>query len=210
MKSDLLSIIIAMLVSVVFSSCGNSTKNEGSTKKDDVTIGQYHIPSATENPSFYLSLVQSSQTDSSVVFVAKSLREADTIGMQIEILKHLPAGVTVEGLPDEENGFKMGAIKFSSIGKYSDQLVAAMAHMYKLPDTQGMTTATLAPLVFSSNNKAADLTKNGTYTFKLFLENQIGPEAEAFVVVDTYKRLFEFRAKDSTQYKPIVSAFQGE
>ncbi|MGO1243646.1 MAG: hypothetical protein ACTJHT_02160 [Sphingobacterium sp.] len=210
MKRDLVSAIIVLLSLGVLSSCGNSGKNEDGSSKHDVKIGQYHIPSASENPSFYLSLVKSRQTDSTVVFVAKSLREADTIGVQIEILKNMPAGITPDGMPDEDNGFTEGAIKFTSIGTNSDELVAAMAHVFKLPEEKGMTTATLAPLAFSSNKKDADLTKNGTYTFKLFFENQIGPEAEAFVVFDTYKRLFEFRAKDSTQYKPLVSAFQGQ
>lgn len=210
MKRNLLPALAMILTITALASCGNSGKNKDGSSKHDVVISQYHIPSASENPSFFLSLVKRTQTDSSVVFIAKSLREADTIGMQIEVLKHVPAGITIDGLPDEEKGFRQGAIKFTSLGPISDKLVAAMAHIYKLPEESGMTKATLDPLVFSSNKKDADLTKNGTYSFKVFLENQIGPEAEAFVVIDTYKRSFEFRAKDSTQYRPIVSAFQGE
>jgi len=210
MKRNILQTVLLTLLSTLLFSCRNSGKNENNSSKNDVSIGQYYIPSAAEIPSFYLSLVQRTQTDSSVIFIAKSLQDVDTIGMQIEILKQIPAGITPEGVADEDNGFKQGAIKFTSLGGVSDHLVSAMSDLYKLPVGGGMTSIPLEPLVFSSNEKDVDLTKNGTYTFKVFLENQIGPEAEAFVVVDTYKRLFEFRAKDSTQYKTIVSAFKGE
>src|SRR5690606_6783377 len=97
-----------------------------------------------------------------------------------------------------------------SIGAESDRFVQAVADLYKQPVEGGMTSSTLLPLVFSSNKKNVDLNSNQTYTFKLFFENELGDEAEAFAVLDLYKRLFELRAKDATHYKRVLAAFQGK
>ncbi|MFD1769054.1 hypothetical protein [Sphingobacterium suaedae] len=212
MKTTLFPAVIFIGLGGILCGCGNNSKTEDKSqqaKQLTQNIGQYIVNSDTENPSVYLSLVDSKETDSSMVYVAKSLRNRDTIGLQIEVVKNIPAGLYPDGNPNNEKGFTSGAIKFSSIGSESDNFIQALGGLYKHSVKGGMTEVTLLPLVFSSNKKNIDLKKNGTYTFKLFFNNSAGAEAEVFAVLDLYKRLFEFRAKDSTQYERILAAFQG-
>jgi hypothetical protein len=68
----------------------------------------------------------------------------------------------------------------------------------------------LLTTVFSSNKGEVDLTKNATYSFKLFFDNEQGEPAEVFVIVDTYRKSLEITEKDSTFRKQLLSAFEGK
>lgn len=204
--------ITVTVLSSVLIGCGNNQTSNQNTTEDAMlaNLGQYVAPSATENPAVFLSLVRSTETDSSVVYIAKSLHDQDTIGLQIEVNKDIQAGVYADGEVNEERGFSQGTIKFSTIGEESNRFVAALAAAYKQAAGKGMTSSTLQPHVFSSNKTVVDLTDNGTYSFKLSFENSLGEGAEVFATLDLFRRAFEFRAKDVEQHSLILSAFIGE
>ncbi len=158
---------------------------------------------------FFLNIVDTEETDSTMIYTTKSLFKEDTVGLKIEVLKQIAAGVTATGEPDQDNGFVPGAIRFSSLGASSDHFVQALQDLFDLKDTGKMTASTIAPLVFSSNNEAIDLDKNkqATYSFKLFLENDMGAEAEVFAVLDTYRKSFEMSEKDNSYRAQLIAAF---
>lgn len=213
MKDIRMSFALWTLLAAVVTSCGNAqkTENQDSTngqQKSAQELGQF-VGTGTDNPSIYFYLQDTEETDSSVVYIAKSLHKEDTVGLRIEVAKDIPAGVSSEGTPDNDAGFKTGVIKFSSLGKTSDTFMAALGELYKIPAKGGMTSSPITPLVFSSNTKAVDLSSNSTYSFKLFFENTAGAEAEVFGILDLYRRLFELKAKDASQYERILSAFEG-
>ncbi|MCL7987556.1 hypothetical protein M8998_06360 [Sphingobacterium sp. lm-10] len=158
---------------------------------------------------FFLNIVGEEQTDSTIIYTAKSIFREDTVGLKIEVLKKIAAGVTASGEPDQENGFVPGAIRFSSLGASSDHFVQALQDLFDLKDTGKMTASVVAPLVFSSNNEAIDLgtDKQATYSFKLFLENELGAEAEVFAVLDTYRKSFEISEKDTSFRPQLIAAF---
>ncbi|PRD48582.1 hypothetical protein [Sphingobacterium haloxyli] len=209
MKSTILQATAVMMLASTLISCGNNQKGNENATEDALTanLRQYVATSTTDNPAIFLSLVKSTETDSAVVYVGKSLNDKDTIGLQIEITKNIPAGVFEDGNVNEEKAFHEGAIKFSSIGDESDRFVKAVATLYKQPIDSAMTDAILAPLVFSSNKTVVDLSGNGTYAFKLFFANSAGEEAEVFAELNLYNRSFKMWAKDGEQYPRILSAF---
>lgn len=207
MKNVLISASVLMLSAAFLSSCGGSSNKDGKDATDGVTLGQF-VGNDADNPSFYLYLADTEETDTTVVYTAKSLHDADTVGMKIEVSKNIPAGVGADGNPDEKDGFKTGVIKFATIGSQSDAFVKALGQVYKSPAQSGMATSAIEPLVFSSNKQAVDLSKNATYSFKLFMNNSVGAEAEVFVILDLYRRLFELKARDTTQFPRLVAAFQ--
>ena len=200
-----------MLVSTI-SSCGDNRKADDRTTEDAMTanLSQFVASSTTDNPAIYLSLVKSTETDSSVIYVGKSLNDKDTVGVQLDIAKDIPAGIFEDGTVNEEKAFHEGAIKLSSIGVESDNFVKAIATLYEQPIEGGMTDAILEPLVFSSNKTVVDLGGNGTYAFKLFFANGLGEEAEVFAELNLYNRSFKMWGKDVQQRARILSAFTGD
>ncbi len=211
MKRTILQAAAVMMLVATLTSCGNNQKGNEKTTEDALTanLAQFVATSTTDNPAVYLSLVKSTETDSSMVYIGKSLNDKDTLGLQIEITKDIPGGIFEDGNVNEDKAFQEGAIKFSSIGEESDRFVKAVATLYEQPVDNGMTDAILEPLVFSSNKTVVDLTGNGTYAFKLFFANSLGEEAEVFAELNLYNRSFKMWAKDAEQYPRILSAFTG-
>ena len=210
----LLNIGLSLTAVMAMMSCGNSSKtnnNTGdSTGATGSTLNQLTANTDAESLHLYFHLQENSQTDSSVIYEAKSLYNQDTVGFQVEVIKNIPAGVTAMGAADEQAGFRQGAIKFSSIGAPSDNFVKSLGTLMKLPTDGKMSTQTLLPLVFSSNKDQVDLSKSATYSFKYFFENGTGTPAELFGVLDTYKKSFELTEKDSTYRKAIIASFEGK
>ena len=145
-----------------------------------------------------------------MVYIAKSVVDNDTVGLKIEVINGLNAGIFLDGTVNNDRGFHKGGMKISSIGKESDHFVAALAKLYGLTSSAQFSGQTLLPLTFSSNKKNLDLGSNETYSFKLFFPNKLGEEAEAFVVLDLYRNLFDITARDSSQYARLISALQGQ
>lgn len=202
------SIVGLGVVALILTSCNNSSTDKQKTSERTLEVLTNDVNATKQQ--FFLRLVDEQQTDSSVIYNAKSVFEDDTVGLQVEILKNIEAGVTSDGKIDESKGFVKGSIKLSSIGVYSDNLVKALGTIFQLPSSGKMTNQTIDPLVFSSNKVSVDLAKQGTYSFKLFLDNSVGTEAELFAVVDTYRKSFEMSEKDSTFRAHLISAFEGQ
>lgn len=205
-------ILCTVAATFLMASCNSSQQKNDGSGVEEVKLGNrlfVNDPNA-EKFHFFLNIVDEQATDTSVIYTVKSLFESDTVGLEIEVLNNIPAGVTTDGRPDEENGFIQGAIKFSSVGAQSDNLVKALQKVYGIEGSGVMTESTIEPLVFSSNNSAVDLTKKTAYSFKLFIENSVGAEAEVFAVLDTYRKAFEISEKDDTYRAQLLSAFTGQ
>lgn len=205
LKSQLLFFALASLA--VFSNCSsNSTKQAASGMEKDLPV--FVVNPEMENPNLYLRIMNIAENDSSYVCNLKSLHKTDTIGMELEVTKWLEPGIKEDGTADEENGFSQGKMRFKSQGHISDNFVAALSDQYKMPVNAGMKTISIEPLVFSSNKERLSFKNNQIYSFKLFLKNSIGEEAEVFAVIDLHRRLFEFKAKDKSYFSRILDAWQ--
>jgi len=199
--------LFALALAIAFAGCnGNAGKDQRAVLERN--LEPYVLNHGVENPSIYLSLVETTETDSTYSYLAKALNGKDTIGLRIEVRNDIPAGILPDGRPDEANGFVRGGIRFRSIGEGSDNFVKALGDLYDRPTSERMADSVIAPMVFSSNKTAVDLSKHSTYIFKIFLDSHTAEEAEVFATLDTYKGLFEFRAKDAAQYGRIIAAFE--
>ena len=195
-----------VIATTLLASCGNSTDSQKSTEP---TLATFTNNKEADRQQLFLRIVDEAKTDSSVVYVAKSVFEQDTVGLQVEVLNGIKPGVNGQGQPIQE-GFVEGAIKLSSIGAESDALVKALASIFKTSSAGTMSSSVILPTVFSSNTVEVDLDKKSTYSFKLFLPNTVGEPAEVFATLDLYKRSFEIGEKDASYRAQIISAFKGK
>jgi len=202
--------LIAVIVGL--SSCGNSSKNKDSNnaQSSEVKLNQLTNNPEADKLHLYFQIKELNQTDSSVIYLANSLYEADTVGLQIEVLKNIAPGIKSDGKPDDATGFQKGPVKFSSVGEKSDNFVKSLGVLFNLPSSGKMSSDTLLPLVFSSNQYPVNLSESKTYSFKYFFDNKTGVPAEMFGILDTYKKSFELSEKDSTFRAAIISSFEGE
>lgn len=207
----------ALMVSSILwmASCGNSKKSEGgSTDSTGTNTSTALKPMTNETSSnqfhLYFDITKSNETDSSIVYEAKSEFNAEPVGFNVEVMKNIPAGIDQKGQPIEDLGFNKGWVRISSNGAPSDNFVKSLGTLFKLPTDGKMASSVITPLVFSSNNKQVDLTNPGTYSFKYFFSNGTGKDAEMFGTLDIYKHSFELGEKDSTYRAAIISAFEGK
>lgn len=205
---------LGVAAALIMASCNNTGQenkvNSADSTKNMPTVEQLTNNTEAAKQQLFLRFTEESITDSSMIYIAKSLFDKDTVGLKIEVLKDIKPGLTSDGKVDEKAGFVKGSIKFSSLGASSDTFVQALGSMFKLPTADKMTDHVILPTVFSSNKTVVDLTKPSTYSFKLFFENSAGEPAEIFGVVDTYRKAFEFSEKDSTFRKQFIAAFEGK
>jgi len=206
MKAIKSLLVTGVIATTLLASCGNSTDSQKSTEP---TLATFTNNKEADRQQLFLRIVDEAKTDSSVVYVAKSVFEQDTVGLQVEVLHGIKPGVNGQGQPVQE-GFVEGAIKLSSIGAESDALVKALASIFKTSSAGTMSSSVILPTVFSSNTVEVDLDKKSTYSFKLFLPNTVGEPAEVFATLDLYKRSFEIGEKDASYRAQIISAFEGK
>lgn len=199
---------ISLLALILATSCDNSTKSTDKKSKEP-SIQQLSNDKMAAKQQLFLHLADVSDNDSSKIYLAKSLFNEDTVAVQVEVRKNIQPGINKDGKPVKD-GFVKGSVKLSSVGLESDNLVKAMASLFNIPATGGMTQDVILPTVFSSNTGVVDLSKPATYSFKMFLDNKQGEPAEVFAVVDTYKKTFVISEKDSIYRKGILSAFEGK
>ncbi|WP_144243331.1 hypothetical protein [Sphingobacterium sp. ML3W] len=205
---------IAVLSALAFATaCGNTNqKQEGAAKsnKNEPRVEELTLDGpVTNNKHLFLRIVDDVKTDSSHIYTAKSVYKGDTVGLKVEVVNMIPAGI-ISDQANEEVGFTKGKIKFSSLGSESDAFVKALGAIYELPASASFSNTTLLPTVFSSNKVNVDLDKTATYSFKLFLEQKAGDPAEMFLNVDTYKKSIEFQEKDPKFRAPFISALEGK
>mgnify|MGYP000912394802 CR=1 FL=1 len=203
--------LLGLAIGLSLSSCNQAGKqSEGkSDDKNASSLVSLTNSTSTDKVHLYFQINETSQTDSSVIYEAKSQYKEDTVGLKVEVLKNIVPGLNVDGTPNGEVGFRKGSVRISSLGEVSDNLVKGLGELFNTTTSEKMTTETLNPLVFSSNKDAVDLSKASTYSFKYFFDNSSGKEAEMFGVLDTYKKSFELTEKDSTYRTAILSAFTG-
>lgn len=187
-------------------SCNNSTNSGGTT--DGLTIQPLTNNPEAEKQYLFFRLTDPQETDSSMVYLAKSVFNSDTVAMQIEVRKGITPGVTNDNVP-LDIGFSEGSIKMHSVGDASDKFVAALGSMFGL-ETVGKMNEVVAPTVFSSNKVEVEFSNTGTYSFKLFFANELGEPAEVFAVLDMYRRAFEIEEKDPAQRAQWLSAFEAK
>lgn len=204
-KIFLLNVFIG-LVLVACTSRNNT--NDSKESVDGLPLKQVINNKELANQHFYLSFTEQQETDTSIVYLVKSLFEDDTVGLQIEVNKDIQPGIDKDGKPTVD-GFTQGNIRISSIGIESDNFLKALSSTFDIPSTNKMTEKSIIPTAFSSNSEVVDLNKPGTYRFKLFLDNSEGDPAEVFAVLDTYRKIFELSEKDSSYRKLLISAFEG-
>ncbi len=190
--------------------CQNSSTKMGNVNDKGPSIEQLTNYPEADKQQLFFRMVEELHTDSSVIYTVKSTFEQDTVGLKVEVLKNIHPGINSSGQVDADRGFVSGSIKLSSVGEESDNFVKALGKMFKLSTDGKMTSSVILPTVFSSNKEVVDLDKNGTYSFKLFFENQRGEPAELFANVDTYRRSFEISEKDSSFRAQLLSAFEEE
>ena len=205
---------IAVLSTLAFvTACGNTNQNQQVgevSKKNSPPIEELTLDGpVTNNKHLFLRIVDEVKTDSSHIYTVKSKHKGDTVGMKVEVIDLIPAGI-VSDQANEEVGFTKGKIKFSSLGSESDGFVKALGEIYELPVTGSFSSTTLLPTVFSSNKVNVDLDKTATYSFKLFLEQKSGEPAEMFFNIDTYKKSIEFQEKDLKFRAAFVTALEGK
>ena len=205
---------IAVLSALAFATaCGNTTQNQqggDKSKKSNIPIEELTIDGpVTNNKHLFLRIVDDVKTDSSYIYTAKSTFKGDTVGLKVEVVNLIPAGI-IDDVANEDVGFTKGKIKISSLGAESDAFIKALGKIYEVPASGPFANATLVPTVFSSNKVNADLDKTATYSFKLFLEQKSGEPAEMFFNIDTYKKSLEFKEKDPKFRAPFISALEGK
>jgi len=192
-------------------SCGNSSNQskEGAKNSNGPSLHEI-VDSADAKKHFYFTISEDGKTDSSVFYLAKGLYKSDTVGLKLEVLGDIKPGINADGTPNEDNGFRRGALKITSIGAQSDAFVKVVGQVFNMPTSKAMSTTPILPVVFSSNKGKVDLTKNGTYSFKLFFDTSDKEQAEVFSVLDMYKNSFEITEKDSTFRSQFLKALTGE
>lgn len=183
----------------------NNASNTGSSSSGTTLQSLTNNPTA-EKQYLFFRLMDPQETDSSMIYLAKSLFESDTVAVKVEVRKGITPGVNNENVP-LDIGFSEGSIKIHRIGAQSDNFVAALGSMFGM-ETAGIMKDVVAPTVFSSNKEEVEFGNTGTYSFKLFFSNEVGEPAEVFAVLDLYRRSFEIEEKDPAQRAQLLSAFE--
>lgn len=201
-----ISILLVVLAASV-AACSNASKT-GSGETDAIPL--FEIVNNPENPKHIaLRLVDRTDGDTAISYVAKGLYGGDTVGFHIELDKEIVAGINADGSVNEENGFTTGTITFMRSGAESDRFAAALAELWNVDDVTRMKATPIEPLVFSSNRVNVDYDKSSTYSFKLFFAPDAPAPGEVFFTFDTFKKTIDFQEKDM-QYRSQIVHSLGE
>ena len=152
----------------------------------------------------FLKITSETITKTTHIYIAKGLYKDKAVGLQIEINSKISAGI-VNGQIDNKNGFVTKGIQLKSIGEESDELIKALAELYKQPTTKGFTKEIISATAFSLNEKPADLDKQDSYKFKLFFaENDEKLYSELYLNINTQTGEIELNEKDEGYREPIL------
>jgi len=198
--------VLPLLALATFlASCGQSPKTD-SDNTDATPL--FEIVSNPEHPKHIgLRLVDRTDGDTSVTYIARGLYGADTVGFHIELDNQITAGINADGSVNEETGFTTGTLTFLRSGPESDRFAAALAALWNIDDVTRMKSTPIEPLVFSSNRADVDYNKPSTYSFKLFFAPDAPVPGEVFFTFDTFKKTIDFQEKDTQYRSQIVHAF---
>ena len=196
------------LFSVLFGCKNNDSKSQKSSNLD--TIKLEDITSRIDQEEgwydIFLKVTSDIKTDTSHIYVAKGLYKQKIVGVEIEVSSKIGAGI-IDGQPDK-SGMVSNAVQLKSLGQESDELIKALAELYKLPTDQGFTKEPIVANAFSLNEKPVNLDKNDYYKLKLFFEvNDNNLYSEVFLNINTEKREVEIHEKDEGYRKPIIKVW---
>ncbi|KXK37449.1 MAG: hypothetical protein UZ09_BCD002002013 [Bacteroidetes bacterium OLB9] len=208
MTKQLTAIILMGLFSFLFG-CKNNDSNAKTNDSDNTKIEEITSRIDPEEgwSDIFLKITADTKTDSSHIYIAKGLYKNKTVGLQIEVSSKIGAGI-IDGKPDGKAGFVANAIQLKSIGQESDELVKALAELYKQPTNKGFTKQTISATAFSLNEKSVNLDKNDYYKLKLFFaEDDENLYSEIFLNINTDKREIEIHEKDEEYREPIIKVW---
>lgn len=205
MAKQLTAFILMGLFSFLFG-CKNNDSNAQANNSDNTKIEEITSRIDPEEgwSDIFLKIIEDTKTDTSHIYTAKGLYKNKTVGLQIEVSSKIGAGI-VDGKPDGKVGFVANAVQLKSIGQESDELVKALAELYKQPTNKGFTKNTISSTAFSLNEKFVNLDKNDYYKLKLFFaEDDENLYSEIFLNINTEKREIEIHEKDEEYRGPII------
>lgn len=180
------------------------TNNSDNTQLEDISSRIDHEEGWSD---IFLKITEDTKTDTSHIYIAKGLYKNKTVGLQIEVSSKIGAGI-VDGKPDGKAGFMANAVQLKSIGQESDELVKALAELYKQSTNKGFTKQTISATAFSLNEKSVNLDKNDYYKLKLFFaEDDENLYSEIFLNINTDKREIEIHEKDEEYREPIIKVW---
>jgi len=208
MTKQLTVIILMGLFSFLFGCKNNDSNaqanNSDNTKLEDITS---RIDPEEGFIDIFLKIIKDTKTDTSHIYIAKGLYKDKTVGLQIEVSSKIRAGI-VGGEIDNKNGFVLNGVQLKSIGQESDELVKALAELYKQPTEKIFTKQIVSATAFSLNEKAVNLDKNDYYKLKLFFEeNDENLYSEIYLNLNTDKREIEIHEKDEEYREPIIKVW---
>ena len=173
--------------------CKNNNSDSETNNSDHAKIEEI---TSRINPEegwsdIFLKITEDTKTDTSHIYIAKGLYNNKTVGLRIEVSSKIGAGV-VNGIPDGNAGFVGNAVQLQSIGQESDELVKALAELYKRTTDKGFTKQTISATAFSLNEKSVNLEKKDYYKLKLFFaEEDENLYSEIYLNINTDKREIE-------------------
>jgi hypothetical protein len=198
-------VLIMGLLSFLFG-CKNGT----STAQQPTDVARVELEEITARidpqegwADVFLKITEETKTDSSRTYTAKGLSKGRTVGLRFEVSTKIGAGL-VDGEP-AQNGFVANAVRIGSIGPESDDLVKALAELYKQPRPNTFTAKPISATAFSLNERAVDLDRKDQYKLKLFFgEDDESLYSEIFLNIDTDKREIELSEKDEGYREPLI------
>lgn len=208
MTKQLTAIILMGFFSFLFG-CKNNGSNAQTNNSDNTKIEEITSRIDPEEgwSDIFLKITEDTKTDISHIYIAKGLYKNKTVGLQIEVSSKIGAGI-IDGKPDGKAGFVANAVQLKSIGQESDELVKALAELYKQPTNKGFTKQTISATAFSLNEKSVNLDKNDYYKLKLFFaEDDENLYSEIFLNINTDKREIEIHEKDEEYREPIIKVW---
>jgi hypothetical protein len=205
MINKLTAIIFMGLFSFLFGCKNNDsnaqTNNTDTTKLEEITS---RIDPEEGWNDIFLKIIEDTKTDTSHIYIAKGLYKNKIVGLQIEVSSKIGAGI-VDGKPDGKAGFVANAVQLKSIGQESDELVKALAELYKQITNKGFTKQRISATAFSLNEKPVNLDKKDYYKLKLFFsEDDENLYSEIFLNINTDKREIEINEKDEGYREMII------
>lgn len=208
MTKQLTAIILMGFFSFLFG-CKNNGSNAQTNNSDNTKIEEITSRIDPEEgwSDIFLKITEDTKTDISHIYIAKGLYKNKTVGLQIEVSSKIGAGI-IDGKPDGKAGFVANAVQLKSIGQESDELVKALAELYKQPTNKSFTKQTISATAFSLNEKSVNLDKNDYYKLKLFFaEDDENLYSEIFLNINTDKREIEIHEKDEEYREPIIKVW---
>lgn len=155
----------------------------------------------------FLKITDRKEKNESVIYIAKGLYKGKVVGLKVEVLKNMMAGLLPSGEVNQ-NAFYRDGIRFFSIGNESDELVKALSNLYQFPTIKSFPESIVGAMTFSLNEIPVDLKNNEHYKFKLFFQdNSEDLYCEMYCNLDLLDGVIELHEKDEEYRENIIKTF---